>query len=68
MLLTCVSSVRRMAKCTLKEFEEVSKVSNTLPKARYGRFSRWPHVYVSLLHKLLLLSFVVIDLAADFTG
>ena len=68
MLLTCVNSVRRMAKCTLKEFEEVSEVSNTLSKARYGRFSRWPHVYVSLLRKPLLLSFVVIDLAADFKG
>ena len=66
--LTCVSSVRRMAKCTLKEFGEVSEVLNTLPKARYGRFSRWPHVHVCLLRKPLLLSFVIIDLATDFMG
>lgn len=38
----CVSSVRKMAKRTLKGFKEVSKVLNTQPVAwqTHGRFSR----------------------------
>ena len=33
-----VNTQQLMAKCTLKEFEEVSKVSNTSPKTRIWSF------------------------------
>ena len=46
-----VSNVRRMEKCTLKEFEEVSEVSNTFTEREdfwYG-FSRQPCAFFAWL-------------------
>ena len=56
-----VSSVRT-AKHALKEFEEVSEVSTPHRRQRCGCFSRRPRVSL-----LLLLSFLLMDLAVDFT-
>ena len=62
-----VSTVRRMAKCTLKEFDKVSEVSNTLLNRILGMVVSQNSHAVFLLHKSLLLSLILIDLAADFT-
>ena len=56
-------SVRRMANCTMIEFQEVSEVSNTSPNTR-----------ICLFLEMVILCFtshwslVLINLAADFSG
>ena len=54
------------AKCMLKEFKEVSRVTSPNHRTRYQRqdmvISQDGHT------RWLLLSFVLIDLAADFMG
>ena len=56
-------SVRRLANCTMIEFQEVSEVSNTSPNTR-----------ICLFLEMVILCFtshwslVLINLAADFSG
>ena len=56
-------SVRRVAKCTLKEFQKVSVVSNTSLSTRI-----WSFRETAILCFAIHWSLILIDLAADFSG
>ena len=56
-------SVRKIAKCMLKEFQEVSEVSDISLNARGGSF-----LEMAILCFASHCSLVFVDLAADFTG
>ena len=55
--------MRRMAKHTLKEFQEVSKVSNTTPNVRI-----WSFLNTAILCFASHWSLMLINLTIDFTG
>ena len=54
-------SVRRIANCMLKEFQEVGEVSNTSPNMRM-----WSFLETAILCFASRCSLVLIELAADF--
>ena len=55
-------SVRRMAKCTMKEFQKVSKVLNTSTSMRI-----WSFLETVILCFASCCSLIFIDLIAEFT-